>query len=353
MKHHYHSSDFIPVEEAIKPRGKAALRFERFNTNDLMTAVFPPIQWVVPGYLPEGFSVLAGRQKLGKTWLAIDFALAVASGGCALGSIECENGNVLYIDMENGLRRIQRRIEAMYPEDANMPDLSRLDWVTEAPALNAGFIGALTDWRDSVPHPRFIVIDVLQRIKPAGNGKQNAYESDYACFSELQTWATENRIAVLALHHTRKGGADDPLEALTGSNGLSAVADTTLVLDRNSNGTTLYVRGRDVEEKETAIRFDAGIWSMLGEAADVRRSDERTKILEFLSDADQPERTIDIIAATGMKRNAGNILLHKMVKAGEVIRPTRGLYVHKDRSDLLDPPNPGKIGKKERNKLDD
>ncbi|MEQ8480097.1 MAG: AAA family ATPase [Hoeflea sp.] len=336
MNHLYQSSSFIPVEEAVKSRGKAAARFDRFNTNDLMAAVFPAVRWIVPDYLPEGFSVLAGRQKLGKTWMAIDFALAVASGGCALGSIECEAGNVLYIDMENGPRRIQRRIEAVYPDDANMPDLSRLDWVTEAPALNAGFIGALTDWRDSVPHPRLIVIDVLQRIKPAGNGKQNAYESDYACFSELQTWATENRIAVLALHHTRKGGADDPLEALTGSNGLSAVADTTLVLDRDGNGMTLYVRGRDVEERETAVRFDAGIFTMLGDAAEVRRSDGRAKILEFLSDAEEPERIGAIVAGTGMKRSVVDTLLHRMAKAGEVIKAGRGLYIHQNRSDLLD-----------------
>jgi len=338
MNHHDHSPEYVAIENVSMARGRPAPCFKRTGTNALMATEFPPIQWIVPRYLPEGFNVMAGRQKLGKTWLAIDFALAVASGGCALGSIECEAGNVLYIDMENGPRRIQRRIEAIYPTSAQRPDLSKLEWVTEAPALNAGFIGALDNWGKSVTAPRLVVIDVLQRIKPPGNGKQNAYESDYACFSELQTWATENRIAVLALHHTRKGGADDPLEALTGSNGLSAVADTTLVLDRDGNGTTLYVRGRDVEEKETAIRFDAGVWTLLGDAADIRRSDERAKILEFLSEANQPERTADIIAATGMKRNAVDILLHKMAKAGEVIRAERGLYVHQNRTDLLNRP---------------
>ncbi len=82
----------------------------------------------------------------------------------------------------------------------------------------------------------------------------------------------------------RKGGADDPLEALSGSNGLSACADTTLVLDRDQNGMTLYVRGRDVEEKETALRHDLGNWMILGEAADVHRTDERKVILQCLAD---------------------------------------------------------------------
>jgi hypothetical protein len=305
------------------------------NTDDIMATVYPQILWVVPGYVPEGFSVLAGRQKLGKTWLAIDFAIAVAAGGCAMGSIECEPGEVLYIDMENGPRRIQRRICTIFPKGETRPKLSQLDWATDAPALDKGLIDCLEDWRTSVPNPRLVVVDVLQRVKPPGSKNRNAYENDYACYAELQRWAIDNGIAVLGLHHTRKGGADDPLEALSGSNGLSAVADTTLVLDRDNNGMTLYVRGRDVEEKETALRFDAGLWSMLGEAADVRRSDERVRVLEFLIDAVEPVRNSEIVAATGMSRNALDQLLFKMVKAGEVIKVKRGMFVHPTRKDLL------------------
>ena len=83
------------------------IKFRRTSTNDIMATTYDPIKWVVPGYISEGFLVLAGRQKLGKTWLAIDMALAVATGGVAIGSIMCEQGDVLYIDMENGPRRIQ------------------------------------------------------------------------------------------------------------------------------------------------------------------------------------------------------------------------------------------------------
>ena len=132
------------------------------------------------------------------------------------------------------------------------------------------------------------MIDVLQRVKPAGKAGQNSYESDYDAMSALQRWATEQRVAVVCLHHTRKGGADDPLEALSGSNGLSACADTTLLLDRNGTGITLYVRGRDVEEKESAMRFVAGMWNVTGEASDVRRSSERGNILQVLEEADEP-----------------------------------------------------------------
>ena len=75
-----------PIVLAAHPKRQRP-RPQRTNTNAIMAAVFEPIRWIVPGYVPEGFSVLAGRQKLGKTWLAMDWGLAVATGGIAMGSI--------------------------------------------------------------------------------------------------------------------------------------------------------------------------------------------------------------------------------------------------------------------------
>ncbi|MEX0406768.1 AAA family ATPase [Aquibium sp. LZ166] len=335
----------IPIAEYERGRRSSA-RFVRTNTNAIMATEYPPIRWVVENYVPEGLSILAGRQKLGKTWLALDWAIAVASGGAAMGSIFCEVGDVLYIDLENGPRRIQGRINMLFPGERNRPDLSRLDWVNEAPDLNKGFIPALDDWRISVSDPRLVVIDVLQRIKPAGKAGQTSYESDYDAMSALQRWATEHRVGVLCLHHTRKGGADDPLEALSGSNGLSACADTTLLLDRDGNGITLYVRGRDVEEKESALNFLSGAWNLIGEAAEVRRTDERSRILSALLTADAPISPREIAVATGMPRNNVDQLLFKMGKAGELQKSGRGGYVHPDRRDLIK--NPDKIDKKVR-----
>ena len=170
------------------------------------------------------------------------------------------------------------------------------------------------------------MIDVLQRIKPPGNANQNAYESDYATLSGLQRWATEHGIAVVALHHTKKGGADDPLEALSGSNGLSACADTTLVLDRDQNGITLYVRGRDVEEKESALKFTGGFWTVIGDAADVRRSDERSAVLEVLGAHAEPMSPSEVAGAIGKSPGTIKKMMFVMAKAGEIERTARGRY---------------------------
>ncbi len=334
----------LPPEQerkSVKPNA----RFARTGTGALMAMVFPPIRWIVPGYVPEGLSILAGRQKLGKTWLAIDWAVAVACGGFAMGSIACEQGNVLYVDLENGKRRIQRRIGAIFPNARPLPDLSRLEWTHEAPMLNRGFLEALEDWRLSVPKPRMVVIDVFQRIKPAGNANQNAYENDYSILTGLQAWATEHGIAVVLLHHTKKGGAHDPLEALSGSNGISACADTTLVLDRDQNGITLYVRGRDVDEKESAMKFTAGLWDVAGEAVEVRRSSERGNILAALEQAAEPMSPTELADLTGMKNGNIRKLLFAMAKVGEVQKSGHGRYMHpKNAAKSGNIPPPGNSG---------
>src|SRR3712207_9499544 len=54
----------------------------------LMAKDLPPVSYVVPGFIAEGLTLLAGKSKIGKSWLILGTAIAVASGGCAFGSIK-------------------------------------------------------------------------------------------------------------------------------------------------------------------------------------------------------------------------------------------------------------------------
>jgi hypothetical protein len=67
---------------------------------------FPPVAFVVPGYIAEGLTVIAGRPKTGKSSLALGWAAAVADGGMAFGSIPVEAGDVPYLALEdNSIQR--------------------------------------------------------------------------------------------------------------------------------------------------------------------------------------------------------------------------------------------------------
>ncbi len=72
-----------PIHEPEDAPRPAYLR--GVSASALMTKQFDPIRWIVPGYLPEGLTVLAGAPKLGKSWLALAWMVSVASGGITMG----------------------------------------------------------------------------------------------------------------------------------------------------------------------------------------------------------------------------------------------------------------------------
>ncbi|MDT5050513.1 MAG: hypothetical protein QOG75_6425, partial [Mycobacterium sp.] len=82
---------------------------EMFNGAWLDTQEFPPLEYAVPGIIPEGFGLLVSPPKAGKSWLVCGIGLACAAGGLALGRISVDKRPVLYLALEDGQRRLQSR----------------------------------------------------------------------------------------------------------------------------------------------------------------------------------------------------------------------------------------------------
>jgi hypothetical protein len=102
-----------------------------------------------------------------------------------------------------------------------------------------------------------------------------------------------------------------------------------LVLANKGSGTGLDVRGRDVESRELAIEFskESCRWRILGTATEVHLSDQRGRVLAALENANEGLAVAEIVVAAQLRnRNAADILLFKMTKAGEIERLKRGVY---------------------------
>ncbi|MDX8499887.1 AAA family ATPase [Mesorhizobium sp. VK4C] len=336
-----------PARKTVAIEGKPAPR-QADNDNKpsafvdaqtLLGMEFAPIKYVVPGYIAEGLTLLGGRPKLGKSWLALDFGIAVASGGRSLG-VDCEEGDAIYLALEDNQRRLQDRLRTVLPPMKSLrPDLSRLSLLTEAPKINAGLIATLDTWRKAVANARLVIIDTLAMVRPPKGKNQDSYAADYEALSPLQRYASEHRLAVVVVTHVRKAEAEDPLEMISGTNGLTGAADSIAILNRTADGPKLYVRGRDIVEVEKALKFDAGKWSVIGNVEDVKRSDQRRVIMDALRQGARPTKPSDIAAATGMTVTNINYLLRKMVEAGEAERAGYGLYTSpSESSDPSDSP---------------
>src|SRR5262249_43186290 len=203
----------------------------------------------------------------------------------------------------------------------------RLNFALSWRRLDKGGVDDIASWADGAAEPRLVVIDTLAGVRPVR--ATTGYNEDYEALGTLHRLANDRAIAVLVLHHTRKMEAEDPIDTVSGTHGLTGCADTVLVLARSSRGTTLYVRGRDVEEAEHAVAFDKTTcrWSILGEASEVHRSNERSRIISAIKESGKevlgPQEIAGIVGITDVNVRQ---LLAKMVESGELVKPNRGQY---------------------------
>jgi hypothetical protein len=315
---------------------KPTWRDHVYSAAELRRKIFPDVAFCVPDLIPEGLTMIAGKPKIGKSWLALDICIAVALGRFCLGDRKPVQGSVLYVSMEDNERRLQRRIDKLLsPFAAEWPE--GLALVNIWRRLDQGGVNDIRDWIEHADNPRLIVLDTLAGVKPIKT--QQGYTEDYESLAALHQLANEKGVSIIVLHHTRKMEADDPVDTVSGTLGLTGCADSVLVLNRSSQGTTLYIRGRDVEEAEHAVTFDKHgcRWTIMGNAADVHRSNERGKILAALAEATEPLTPQQIAVTTGMTPNNVWQLLFKMTTAGEVLKVGRGKYRHPDHPETATP----------------
>ncbi|MCZ6688546.1 MAG: AAA family ATPase [Planctomycetota bacterium] len=300
------------------------------QATDLMATKYSEPEWTVPGIMAEGVTILAGRPKIGKSWMALGISLAVASGGMAVGSIPVKRGRVLYLSLDDRSdRRIQRRIKKLTEIDS-VPDLLEVkaDW----PRFDFRDRGLeeLDAWLMLHPDTRLTVIDTLGWVKPIRSRGGDPYTEDHAAMAAIGQLSERRRISILVVHHLRKADAHDPLDMISGTHGLSGTADGILIVTglRGSKDKVLHVTGRDVEEQEKAIRFDPAScsWTILGDAEDVRRSEERKAVIRVLGGAREPLSPKDIADELCEEVASVRMKLSRMWNAGEIDRPERGQY---------------------------
>jgi hypothetical protein len=304
--------------------------------DDLCSIVFEPVNYVVPAYIVEGLTLFAGKPKVGKSWLLLHAAIAVARGGFTLGEVKCPEGDVLYCGLEDNKRRLQRRLKKLLG-DQPAPKRLRVLFAGEMPLLSQGGLDLIRTWIKQVDKPRLVVIDVLAKVRDARRKDQGLYDADYAAVSGLKALADEFSIAIVVVTHLRKLEAEDPLDQISATTGLTGSADAVLVLHRTGVGTTLSGRGRDIEDIAKAVQFntDACTWTVLGEASEVVQSAARAAILAALIDAREPMAPAEIADLTGMPSPSTRRTLTRMAKDGDIIRVVRGRFVHPKRTDLL------------------
>jgi hypothetical protein len=295
---------------------------------ELMGMTFDPTRWVVPDVLPEGLTLLVGKPKKGKSWMGLGTCEAVAVGGVAFGTKRVEQGDTLYLALEDNRKRLRKRLQKILD---GRPAPDRMHLHTEWPRLDEGGAERLDEWLTEHPGARLVVVDTLAKIRKPARG-QSVYTEDYAALEQLLPLASKHSVAIVVVHHLRKMAASDPLDEISSSTGLTAGVDGFLILRRTpgSKGPTLYVDGRDIEEPtEYALSWNVNTatWTIEGDAEEVHLSKERGDILLTLNRSAEPMTPKEVAdVMPGAKYNNVKYLMWSMLGDGQLLKDNKGRY---------------------------
>ncbi len=327
------------VKRAYSDDGEFSLKidpfFEDFTARSLMKIDFPNPKWIVPKIIPEGLTILSGRPKIGKSIISLNLAVAVAMGGKALGNISVERSGVLYLALEDTLKRLKNRFWTIL-QGQNPPENLYLN--TEFKTIRDGGLEQLKVWLKQHKDVGFVILDTLAKIKGRAEKNSELYMDDYGVIAKIKEVADKHDIGILLVHHTRKAQSDDIFDMVLGTTGITGAADTVIVLKKEMGvaDIALHVCGRDVEEAELALKFDAITmgYVLLGNAKEYRMSRERQEIMDVIREDGKPIRLKEIATVLGKRPDAIAHLLRKLVKDDLLKQPNYGMYAIDDNKNI-------------------
>jgi hypothetical protein len=202
-------------------------------------------RWLVTGLWSEqAVGIVGGEPKCCKSFLALDLAVAVASGTACLRRFPVARpGRVLLYAAEDALHVVRRRLEGICA--AAGCELAELDvHVITAATLR---IDQVAD-RERLEHtiaelkPRLLILDPFVRLHRID---ENTSGEVAPLLAYLRTLQRQHQLAVLVVHHARKSaGRMRAGQALRGSSEFHAWGDSNLYLRRSGGELNLTVEHR-------------------------------------------------------------------------------------------------------------
>lgn len=253
----------------------------------------PKQSWVVDGLIPTGLSLIAAREKSGKSLLTLgSIACPVALGTKALGTLHTKQGVVLYFSLEEALEVIIERTERFFSHpDADWfpPDNLRLILGDSIATWSDQALDDLERYIQEFDDVRMVVVDTLRLLAPlkrTGNPATD-YDHEYQVGSRLQQLALKYNVAILAVHHTVKSSYGDIFDSIGGTAWTKA-AESMIVLERDGKGLKLHVRGRSVPTTCWSLSCDEEtlLWKIDDQVdlSSVRRKKRQSQLDEITVD---------------------------------------------------------------------
>ena len=226
-----------------------------------------PTEYIVDKYLAtHTLNILYGAPGSLKSMIALSIGLCVVGGlpwlpglfGGDKGAAVIKSP-VIWIDMDNGTRRTDERVDAM-SKAMKLPDDAPFYYISmPTPSLIATDVQSMGLLHDEIDRlgARMVVIDNLGLV--TGTVEENSAEMGQV-MKNFRWLAEETGTAFLILHHQRKGGANGSRagDALRGHSSIEAALDLALHAVREANTNQVSLRStktRGVDVPNAVMEF--------------------------------------------------------------------------------------------------
>ena len=292
----------------------------------------PLITYEGRALLHEGTSQLAAKPKIGKTNLAMNLGLAIASeGGTALGNAEVQrHGRVLMLNLDGSRRGSYDRFDTM-TDPVESPPPERFDILHGGfPEVGDGALDLLYEYCGTHPDTELIIVDTLQHLRPTSDGRRNVYHEDYDFVHPISKLGRETDTSILLVHHLNKLENGDELDKVSGSTGLTGAVENVMILDRarGESKATLSIRPREDQEEDFDLDFDGHVQTwIVGDRGYQPSSTARRKIWQALCEADDPMKISELSTMLGKSKNSVSKTIGRMIESDAPVRKVRkGVY---------------------------
>lgn len=297
------------------------------SLSQLMASEIPEPVFLADGLLSEGVTLLAGRPKVGKSWLAMQLALDAAQGRAIFGRFPVRHQRtVLYLALEDTPRRTRDRVLKLMTREA----AERLEHVELRYQLDPLLAGGAAQIEEAIQQSGadLVVLDTLMAVVQ-NSGKRDVMRSDYAEIAVLRELAAKHSTAVLVVCHSRKASAEYAVDTVAGTTGVTAACDAVWSFQRRAHGMhELQVIGREIAELTLAFRFgDANPFGWLLEENPAENKSEARREIENLLRRLGALAPAEIARHLGKTQESIRYLVYKMHADGEVVRMENGLYL--------------------------
>jgi hypothetical protein len=302
-------------------------------------------RWLVDSlWSHQAVGFIAGQPKLGKTWLALDLALSVATGTPCLDTYAVpEPGSVLVYLAEDPPEAVRQRLAGLCRHRGLDLDSIALHVITAA-SLRLDLEDDRLRLEEVVRRlrPRLLILDPLVRLHRLDENRSDEISE---LLSFLRALQRTHALAIVVVHHMRKGGARRGGQALRGSSDLHAWTDSALYLHAGRGTTVLSAEHRaapalDPVEVRLVATKDASVpprLEVLGRHTGVARPDPAAattpglpeRLQSLLQSAPRPLTRAELRSRLRVNNQRLGQVLEDLQGRGVLARTARGWQVDK------------------------